>query len=102
MFSFKLVFIVSFIDIGVVLFVLVVSYLGVKGNWLKWIVIGSFLMVVGLFIFIILYVVFDLYEYVCKRFNIFFFKKKYSNNKICVYIVYVFCCFKECLNILII
>lgn len=34
-------------------------------------------MVVGLFIFIILYVVFDLYEYVCKRFNfnflIFFF-----------------------------
>lgn len=76
MFSFKLVFIVSFIDIGVVLFVLVVSYLGVKGNWLKWIVIGSFLMVVGLFIFIILYVVFDLYEYVCKRFNFNFLKKE--------------------------
>lgn len=61
--------IVSSTDIGAVLFVLVVSYLGAKGNRPKWIAIGSFLMAVGSFIFTIPHVASDPYEYVCKRFN---------------------------------
>lgn len=61
--------IVSSTDIGAVLFVLVVSYLGAKGNRPKWIATGSFLMAVGSFIFTIPHVASDPYEYVCKRFN---------------------------------
>lgn len=56
--------IVSSTDIGAVLFVLVVSYLGAKGNRPKWIATGSFLMAVGSFIFTIPHVASDPYEYV--------------------------------------
>lgn len=67
--SSKSALIVSSTDIGAVLFVLVVSYLGAKGNRPKWIATGSFLMAVGSFIFTIPHVASDPYEYVCKRFN---------------------------------
>lgn len=73
--------IVSSTDIGAVLFVLVVSYLGAKGNRPKWIATGSFLMAIGSFIFTIPHVASDPYEYVCKRFNPPPPKKKYSNTK---------------------
>lgn len=94
--------IVSSTDIGAVLFVLVVSYLGAKGNRPKWIATGSFLMAVGSFIFTIPHVASDPYEYVCKRFNTPPPQKKYSNNKTRVYTVHVLCCSKECSNTLII
>nr|XP_022335253.1 solute carrier organic anion transporter family member 4A1-like isoform X3 [Crassostrea virginica]XP_022335254.1 solute carrier organic anion transporter family member 4A1-like isoform X3 [Crassostrea virginica] len=55
--------IVSSTDIGAVLFVLLVSYFGAKGNRPKWIATGSFLMAIGSFIFTIPHVASGPYEY---------------------------------------
>lgn len=59
--------IVSSTDIGAVLFVLLVSYFGAKGNRPKWIATGSFLMAIGSFIFTIPHVASGPYEYTCKN-----------------------------------
>ncbi|XP_062619920.1 solute carrier organic anion transporter family member 4A1-like, partial [Saccostrea cucullata] len=56
--------IVSSTDIGAVIFVLIVSYYGAKGNRPKWIAAGSFLMAVGSFIFTIPHVASGPYEYI--------------------------------------
>lgn len=89
--------IVSSTDIGAVLFVLLVSYFGAKGNRPKWIATGSFLMAIGSFIFTIPHVASGPYEYTCK--NLYTCNSKtpcfiyhvYQINIVKVYITCIFC-----------
>lgn len=89
--------IVSSTDIGAVLFVLLVSYFGAKGNRPKWIATGSFLMAIGSFIFTIPHVASGPYEYTCKNLytcnskTLCFIYHVYQINIVKVYITCIFC-----------